>query len=66
MINQYNNKRQLTINGRKPQVQNYTIKNEINVQRCSIEYIRKYIRGLKEIKRRSEVLNENDIRTHFM
>ena len=63
---QYNNKRELAINGAKPQVKKYIIRNEIEVQQSSTEYIRQLVRGLKEMKRRSEVLKGDNIRTYFI
>ena len=44
----------------------YVIRNEIEVQQSSTEYIRQLVRGLKEMKRRSEVLKGDNIRTYFM
>ena len=66
MIEWYQNKKEVAIISQNLQVRLYAMKNEINIERCSTNYICRWVQGLKEMKRRAKTLKGDDIRMYFI
>ena len=51
IIDWYNNERNMAVNSNYPQVKVYALYYELNLEQSKTEYIKKWIRGLKKLKR---------------
>ena len=65
MLQWYQNKRNEALRGRFLQVKAYAIQYELNLENSKRKYIKKWIRGIKKIKRNAKELKSNDIRIYF-
>jgi len=61
----YQNKRNKVLRNRFPQVKAYVIQYKLNLENSKMEYIKKWIRGIKKIKRNEKELKSDDIRMYF-
>ena len=66
MIIWYENERDSALQEEYSQVKAYATQNKLNLENITTENIKLWVRGIKEIKRRLQKMNQDDIRTYFL
>ena len=65
IIERQQNEHTIALEGQHPQVGKFAIKKKLDIEMCTTEHIRRWIYFLKQIKKRAEKHERNDIRSYF-
>ena len=66
MVDWYENERKEALEGEYSQVKKYVQNNELKIENTNMEYMRRQIMILKEIRKKAEKYINRDIREYFI